>query len=74
MAVASGPAGPVLAGPLFIRRIRCLVMVANKTGNGRRRFVHIHTCTIEIDSSMATIYRTCRLLSPSLSMYTYMIH
>ena len=42
MAVASGPAGPVLAGPLYIRRIRCLVMVANKTGNGRRRFVHVY--------------------------------
>ena len=36
MAVASGPAGPVLAGPLFVGRIRYLVMVANKTGNGRR--------------------------------------
>ena len=42
MAVASGPAGPVLAGPLFIRRIPCLVMVANKPGNGRRRFMHVY--------------------------------
>ena len=41
MAFASGPAGPVLAGPLFIRRIQCLVMVANKPGNGRRRFVRV---------------------------------
>ena len=41
-AVASGPADPVLAGPLFIRRIPCLVMVANKPGNGRRRFVHVY--------------------------------